>query len=246
MIKVDWATFKNNATTRSLSIQYVEFTAYYHAIIFDGQLEIMCLVPKDAGADCVDFETNFKNAGNKSSSDIDGVTLVRPKAAKKGATFQLNSPEFTTSTIGSLAHYDSTGANLNQCTLKFYDSNNIELTTQQDCDTLCVKTVLDFEPPFDYELIGGNARISATVNENVRLWVAAVPDIPYADGGSRMMAQNVNLRFNAPGVGIDLDGKVSKHLAYSNTLHTNKLRVTLTHPTGSKHLLAIWFYLFAM
>jgi hypothetical protein len=206
----------------------------------------MCLVPKDDGADCVDFETNFKSLGNKSSSDIDGVMLVRPKAARKGATFQLNSPEFTTSTVGSLAHKAVNGSDLNQCTLKFYDANNVELTTQQDCDTLCVKTVLDFEPPFDYELIGGNARVAATINENVRLWVTAVPDIPYAYGGSRMMAQNVNLRFNAPGIGIDLDGKVSKALVYSNTLHTNKLRVTITHPAGSKHLLSIWFYIFVM
>ena len=243
MIKVDWTTFKNNATTRSLSIQYVEFNDYYHTVIFDGQLEIMCLVPKDDGADCVDFETNFKSLGNKSSSDSDGALIVRPKAAKSGWSFCMTAPEFETSVLNSLYHVDSDGNVLNECTLKFYDVNNTEITTTEGM-TACTKTVLDFEPPYNLEVIGGTLKFANTVNSDFRVFVIAVPDIPYNYGGSRVMVQNVNLRYIDPKGGIISDGRASKFLAYNATYHTNKLRVVIRHPAGEALKISVLFEIY--
>lgn len=192
----------------------------------------------------VNDQLNWLKQVEPDPRDLDSRILVRTVAAKAGWTYQLNSPEFETSKLGSLLHDDVNGNALNQCTLKFYDTNNVELTTQQDCDTSCVKTVLDFEPPFDYEIVGGTIKPLAQITTDVRCWVTAVPDIA-APTGSKVMVQDVNLKFVTPENGIVADGKVSKYLAYSNTYHSNKLRVTLKHPAGEKHKVAIWFYIFA-
>lgn len=179
-----------------------------------------------------------------SPKDNDGSIIVRAKAAKTGWTYHLTGPEFATSTIGSLFHQDAAGNNLNETVVKFYDINNVELTTQLDCDTSCVKTVFYFEPPWDYEIIGGTIKTSDIVTENVRVWVIAVPDVPAINGGSKVMAQNINLKFIDPNNGIEADGRVSKFMPYSATYHTNKVQLIIKHPAGLKTDMMMAFELF--
>lgn len=168
------------------------------------------------------------------NKDADGSVVVRPKAAKAGWTYHLTAPEFTTSTIGSLHHQDVSGNTLTEAAVKFYDANNTELTTQGSCDTDCVKTVFTFEPTWDYEIIGGTIKTAGTVTEDVRVWVIAVPDVPANMGGSKVMVQNVNLKYVDPNNGIEADGRASKYMAYNATYHTNKLQLTVKHPAGHK------------
>ena len=164
--------------------------------------------------------------------DADGSVIMRAKAAKAGWTYHLTAPEFTTSKIDSLYHKDVAGTDLSQCTVKYYDASNVELTTQGTCDTDCVKTVFSFEPAWDYEIIGGTIKTVGAVTENVRVWVIAVPDIPAIYGGSKVMVQSVNLKFIDPNNGIEADGRASKYMTYSATYHTNKLQLILKHPAG--------------
>ena len=176
--------------------------------------------------------------------DADGSIVMRPKAAKAGWTYHLTAPEFITSTIDSLYHKDVAGTDLSQCIVKYYDASNTELTTQGACDTDCVKTVFSFEPPFDYEIIGGTVKTMGTVSVDIRCWVIAVPDIPAAYGGSKVMVQNVNLKFIDPNNGIEADGRASKYMTYSSTLHTNKLQLILKHPAGHKEDIMMAFELY--
>jgi hypothetical protein len=166
--------------------------------------------------------------------DADGATMHRAKAAKAGWTYHMTAPEFTTSLLGSLYHKDISLNNLNEASVKFYDANNTELTTQESCDTDCVKTVFVFEPTWDYEIIGGTIKTANDVTDDVRVWVVAVPDVPAAYGGSKIMVQNVNLKYVDPNNGIEADGRASKYMAYSATYHTNKLQLIVRHPAGHK------------
>lgn len=176
--------------------------------------------------------------------DSDNAPISRVKAAKSGWTYHLTAPEFITSTINSLVHQDVSGNNLNEASVKFYDTNNTELTTQGSCDIDCVKTVFTFEPTWNYEIIGGTLKTIGTVTENVRIWVIAVPDISAQYGGSKVMVQGANLKFIDPNNGIEADGRASKYMAYSATYHTNKLQVTIKHPAGHKEDIMMAFEVF--
>jgi len=65
MLEVNWATFKSFIQSRGLSIQYFSIENYYFLYAVDGTFSIQCKVLQDGSADVVDFESNFKAAGNK-------------------------------------------------------------------------------------------------------------------------------------------------------------------------------------
>jgi hypothetical protein len=187
---------------------------------------------------------NYIKGIDTEPKDTDGAKILRPKAAQAGWTYHLTAPEFTTSTLGSIFHEDVAGNVLSETSIKFYNSGNTELTTQGSCDTDCVKTVFSFEPTWNYEIIGGTLKTINDISSNMRVWVVAVPDIPAASGGSKVMVQGVNLKFIDPNNGIEADGKVSKFMTYSATYHTNKIQVTIKHPAGHKEEIMMAFELF--
>jgi len=173
--------------------------------------------------------------------DSDSALIFRPKAAKTGWTYHLTAADFKTSTIDSIYHKDVDGNDTDGWIVKYYDSNNTELTAQGSCDTDCVKTVMTWEPPYDYEIIGGTIKTYNDVTENVRVWVIGVPDVSAQYGGSKVMVQCVNLKFIDPNNGISADGRVCKYMTYSATYHTNKIQVVLKHPAGHKEDIMVAF-----
>jgi hypothetical protein len=108
-------------------------------------------------------------------------------------------------------------------------------------DATCTKTVFEFEPSYDYEIIGGVVVIANSPTNDVRMWVVAVPDVPAAYGGSKVMANGPNFKFKTQ---IETDGRVAKRLTYSSTTHTNKLQFIIQHPAGEQHnlMLNLEFY----
>lgn len=176
------------------------------------------------------------NSFNFNNKDVDGADIVRIKAAKKGWSFWAIPIEITTSTLsGSLYCKDSLGTDIPGINCKIYDNNNVEITTAGTLDAnlaTCVKTVIDFEPAFDYEIIGGAVRINSNPAQDVRLWIVGAPDIPTNLGGSKEFASGVNLKFLAPDSSFEIDGRVTKYLIYSATTHSGKIRVILKHPAG--------------
>lgn len=236
MKNVDWVDLKNFVTSRSLSIQYLETNNAYQLWAFDGPMVFSCVLSKDSGEDHLDFENNYKANGNKSFSDIDGTPLARQKASKKGWSFWAVPIEFTTSSIGGSVYCkDSAGVDVPGITCKIYNGSNQEITDAGLANinlTTCVKTVLDFEPAFDYEMIGGSLRINSNPSQDVRLWIVGAPDIPAQYGGSKEFASGVNLKFLAPDSSFEIDGRVTKYVTYSAVTHSGKLRVILKHPAG--------------
>lgn len=67
LLCVNWITLRDFSIQRNLSIQWIlvdEIT--YRIRAYDGVFGLDCTIPLDGNSDQVDFETNFKNNGNKS------------------------------------------------------------------------------------------------------------------------------------------------------------------------------------
>lgn len=237
----NWASFKAIViTAKQLQLQFEETAFCYNIYAFDdASLCWSYTIAKDSGSDQIDFETNYKSKGNgklAGQTDSDNASFSRTKQAPTGWTYQFRGIEFVTSNPSSLVNLDPNGNTLTDANIKLYDASGVLTTTS----SLAVKTVIDFEPAYDYYVIGGLSKIQVTPVNDVRLSVIAVPDVPFAYGGSRIMIQNVNFKFITSLDKIDADGRASKMLSYSATNHTSKLRFIVTHLAGETHSIAIY------
>jgi hypothetical protein len=238
-ITLNWAEMKEQLT-RGMPYRYISRQGFYNIYAVDDPFQFECLIQQNNGDDHLDFETNYKTAAFSTFSqfDTDGAQIVRAKAAKRGWSFWSLPIEVTTSSIGgTLFCQDSSGSNIPGVSCKIYDNNNSEITTpgllNANLNT-CVKTVIDFEPAFDYEIIGGELRINSNPAQDVRMWIIGAPDIPAIAGGSKEFASGVNLKFLAPDSGFSVDGRVTKYIQYNGVDHRGKLRILLKHPAGSQ------------
>lgn len=236
-INLDWTNFKSQITSGGLPYRYFSIDGTYFIYAVDGCFEYQTSIIQDSNSDQADFEANFKNAAFSTFSqfDIDGASIVRIKAAKKGWSFWAVPIEITTSTLGTLYCKTSDGNDIPWVNCKIYNASNAEITTPGLLDVnlgTCVKTVIDFEPTFDFEIIGGALRINSNPSQDVRLWIVGAPDIPAGMGGSKEFASGINLKFMAPDSSFEIDGRVAKYLTYNPTTHQGKMRIILRHPAG--------------
>lgn len=238
---IEWFYFKQLMISKSIYPQYTESSDVYSLKLYEGPILLAeCLIYKNINLeDKIDFEANYKDLSNQSvfnQFDTDGALIVRVKAAKKGWSFWAIPIEITTSTIGaSLYCKDSNLVDIPGITGKIYDSLNVEITVPGLANinlSNATKTVIDFEPQFDYEIIGGSLRVNSNPGTDIRLWIVGAPDIPAYLGGSKEFASGVNLKFMAPDADFQIDGRVSKFLQYNATTHQGKMRIILRHPPG--------------
>lgn len=191
----------------------------------------------------VNEQLNWLKNEDNNPKDADGSILIRPKAAKAGWVFSLFPVEFTTGKLNSIYAKKYDGSDRSYFTYKIYDSNDQEITEAQ-YEVNAVKTVIDFEPTFDYEIIGGQVQQKTLPTSDVRIWVVAVPDVPENYGGSKEMVGGVNMEFIDPTDKVSADGRVTKYMTYSATLHTNKLRLIVKHSAGVQHDLLLTLDMF--
>ena len=173
--------------------------------------------------------------------DDDGATVIRLKAAKKGATYHLHYLCFETSGQNSLKETDYTGASLNFSTISFFkytlDMDGNPTNTLESCmEDMAEVTQVDFVPTHDYEIIGGEVRVYEKPIQDTFLYVIGAPDLP-VPFGSKIMVQNCNLKFYGKGEPVKADGKVSKGMRYTNEGipdgYGNKLRFYVRHHRGT-------------
>jgi hypothetical protein len=175
--------------------------------------------------------------------DSDGASLIRPKAAKAGWTYHLLPIEFTTSKLSSLYAKKPNGDNRSGITYQIFNSDGDEISGSQ-YESTAVKTVVNFEPTYDYEVIGGHIQQHTKPTTDVRLYVVAVPDVSEAYGGSKEMVGGVNLKFIDPTDRITADGRVSKYMVYNSVYHTNEISVIVRHEAGVQHELLLLLEIF--
>jgi len=61
---LSWSSFKSLVDDKAMGIQYIDVEGYYFLKAFDSSFSIGCAMLKDGGADQIDFEDNYKAAGN--------------------------------------------------------------------------------------------------------------------------------------------------------------------------------------
>lgn len=182
-----------------------------------------------AGTEAVDFVRTFFTP---LQFDSDGALLSRVKAAPTGWSYQLRAMELTTGIVGAgIINNDYNGASLSDVTVLTYNASGAAVTDAALNSTI-TKTVLDFEPAFDYYIVSGAAKALQTPTTNVYLSVVGVPDYPPAYGGTKVFIQNVNFKYLS-NEKVTADGRAAKALLYNNPgPHTNKMRFILFHDAG--------------
>lgn len=234
-IKTTWAKLKEFAASRSASIQYIEFDSHYDLIVGDDYAELSHYMPKNPSdtTDLDEFEASYKANCNKPKEprDADGAVLQRSKITKQGWTqfncfmeFQASNPVVQHSKTKTMVDGWATV----KC-YKLVDSAYVECSDASDALANCVRTVLDWEPDCDYEIIGGEIRALDRPTSNFRVRVVAVPDVPYNSGGSKVMGSGVNLKFYNSREAVHADGRTVKLLSYNAVYHTNKIRFIADH-----------------
>lgn len=251
--RLTWDDFKAQVDLRKLSIQETKKNAKkspfglktYILRAIDGDFKMECYVHVDGNmpTEKTDYETNYQANANKKQRprDSDGAQLTRTKMAPADWTYQLHSMEFESSKLGSVYSKDVNNNDTNFGTIKFYNASDVELTDQPTIDTDCVKTVIDWMPTHDYEIIGGVFRQLVLPASDIRMWVVGLPGIANKD-----FVFGINLKFVSVADGIKADGRAPKRLSYNTSpgYDTNKMRLILRHDAGFKHKMAMIFEIF--
>ena len=253
VIPLSWTEFKVQVANKN-RVRYFDRESYYYITYTDEIGTFETSVLKDDGSEQTDFESNYKNTANKSivpQKDSDGAVLQRVKVTTTGWSYQLHGLEIDTSTIDGTYSNKADGTPYGFSALKFYktvDGADVQITgddlNQTFLDSNCTKTVLDWEPNHDYELMGGQFFQKSRPTDDVELWVVGVPDVPAAYGGSKEFISQLDLAYIDVGQGIKIDGRAPKYLTYNATYHTNKMRFIFRHPAGYKHEMHIVFEIF--
>ena len=239
LVEISWSEFKDFLNNSKLSWIYVDQPGgdYITYASYDGFTLSSYL--RSGEADHTEFEASWKSLGNQPLKDKDstGREVVRSAATIKGWHYQAHAVEFQTSVLNSTYNKDVNGNDLGFASIKFYDSNNVELTTQVDVDANCVKSVLTWNTNHDFEMISGQLRQIERQTSDIYMYVQAqvlvapsvyIP-IPFTQGG-------INMRYIGADEPLMTDGRASK-LITSN----DYFEVVCKHDAGVKHKMTIIF-----
>lgn len=172
--------------------------------------------------------------------DIDKRQIVRLAYAKPGWSYIAYPIEFTSAKFNSLYNKDYLDNNKNEVTLKFYDTNNAEVTSDLN-ESSIVRTEILFKPAYDYEMISGSVRQTTTASDDIRLWVIG----GIVELGSiyvKEFASGINLKYIGGDEEFKTDGRASKYMKKDITgvpFQANQLKVILKHPPGFQHNMMI-------
>jgi len=178
-------------------------------------------------------------------ADSDGGLITRHKVSKTGRHYQAHSCEFETSSLGSMYNKDKDGNDLGYCNVKFYNSSGMELTDQPTIDTDCVKTVMEWKPTYDFEIISGQIRQIDRVNSDAYMYVEAIVPLPYPPPNDKLSLPFVYGGINLQYIGADeilkTDGRASKELQGTLGQH---FVCTVNHAAGVKHKLSVIYEIY--
>jgi len=173
------------------------------------------------------------------SVTTDGRINIRNTTANYTQNYSLRVFSWQTSNPSSVHNCDALGEAYGDVTITMYDVNNAVTTTPAEC----VKEVIDFEPTYNYDVLGGWLDIpDAVKSANPGLWyvrACGVPDVAKEAGGCVEFIGEVDLVL-VKETRVAADGRGTQYMQYNATYHTSKIRYVILHPAGAQH----WFQLF--
>lgn len=146
--------------------------------------------------------------------DVDGRQIVRTATTKKGWHYQAHSVQFEVNKLGSIYNKDIDGNDLGFATLKVYDDQGNECTTQGSADTNGVQTIVKWEPDFDFEIISGQIRQleKETVDSYVHVRAMVATGLPSPNNWLPVYFTHggINLNYIGADEVLKTDGRSSK------------------------------------
>lgn len=185
-----------------------------------------------------------KADGTPAPAAPDGRPDIRVTTAKRTTNFNLRAMSFTTSKANSIHNINPvTDADWGDFTmaLKKWDATENGgaggwvTATDDDAE----KTVLDWEPHYNFEIIGGYLDLPTALKDGTTdQWFLAcigVPDYAPAYGGQVPYISEINLEAVTTSK-VTSDGRAISYLAYNygGAPHTNRLRFIVKHPAGAQ------------
>lgn len=186
--------------------------------------------------------------------DAEGRQLTRPVVTEPAWHYSPRSFDFYTSKHKSLynrAHYCGASDNdatidaspdLGDATVKFYDATNtllVQGAEESDGDfqirltANCYKSVLEFEPTFNYDVLGAKLQFRNPPSDRAYFWFVAAPDVPAAYGGNVVfMGGGMNISFFSDKGYFECDGKSVSRVTYDGTYHSGKVALITKHGVG--------------
>lgn len=259
LMGVEWTEFKAMVDSKSLRIQEKSKTNSYVLLAFDDAFKVQCVIHKTdpANSEQEDYEENYQanvNLPISSPRDSDNSNILRTKTTKTGWHYEPRSLDFVTAKYASLynrkddGHTINGGTDYGDASLKFYDNSGGELTYQQSgyeaeteeefqvrLTSNCVKSVMDWQPTYDMDMIGAIIMLRNAPTEDAYMWAIVAPDIPENLGGSiPHVAGGWNLSFFNSRDKIIIDGRGSKTMAYDPVYNSNKFRAIIKHKAGTQ------------
>jgi hypothetical protein len=222
-MRVDWKTLKKFIEDTSLYhyTNYLEFPDETFVWISYQNQNFECLLSKGS-QDFNDFDVNFKSkAVLKDDISNDGRPFARITHVKEGRYLHDYFVEFETS---SKIINDNSGIFY----VKLFDENGHET----DDGTQAVKTCINFEPNYTYELYGGGLETIDTMTEVFYASAIINPDVPENQGGNFVKIRNKRLL--QPKENIFKSGFGTVEMKYIEGYHTNAMRVDISHVKGIK------------
>ena len=126
--------------------------------------------------------------------------------------------------------------------MKFYDATNTLLVKgaeesneefQIRLTAGCVKTVVEFEPTFDYDVVGAKLQVRNSPTDRAYFWFVAAPDVPAEYGGNVVfMGGGMNLHFFSEVETFYCDAKTVSHVVHDAVYHSGKLAAIVKHNVG--------------
>lgn len=151
---------------------------------------------------------------------------------------------FYTSDPSKLFNTKCDGTPLDGAHMHLFDANGDEIT-EAPYDG-AVMTVVDFEPAFDYEIIGGLIYAPTDLKDGTTdQWFAGcigLPEVPQEYGGQFMFVNSLNLEA-FPGV-LEIDGRATALMRYTPGAHTNEMGFVIRHPPGASKRFQVMLRLF--
>lgn len=258
LVDCTWTELKAICATKTAPLQYTELAGTYVLFTVDDSIVYRCGLMTAAtlgegrfsedytreqnDADVADFEASYKAVANQSlrARTKDGRTVVRDSTANRTTNFKLRAITFYTCELVEGLHNVSpiTGVDYGDVAMHLYDAGGVEITTEER-ELEAVKTVLDFEPRYNYEIIGGFLDIPDDLRGGTTdAWfisAVGVPDYPPEYFGSVDFISEVNIEA-VTAARVQSDGRAVSYMPYQlgGMPHTNRLRFTIRHPVGAR------------
>jgi hypothetical protein len=168
----------------------------------------------------------------------DGRPIFVGSTAKRTTNFRVRAMSFYSARLADGLHNVNplTDSDYGDATITLKDAQGNVVSDPDQLETV-VRTVLDWEPHYNYEIISGRIDIPSDLRDGMTdLWYVSaigVPDYPPEYYGSIPFINDVNVEAITTQQ-VQADGRAISYMPYclNGIPGTNKLRFTIKHPAG--------------